>query len=106
MRRARAAGFLKMATPASTSSAALLGECGCTGGGAAALSTTAAAPQKSKAQSSKKKKEQAQPAIPNLPEMEGLTPYFDTHTHLDQILPRVRSPTIYLFICLFYPNID
>jgi hypothetical protein len=85
-----------MATPASTSSAALLGECGCTGG-AAALSTAAAAPQKSKAQPSKKKKEQAQPAIPNLPEMEGLTPYFDTHTHLDQILPRVRWPTIYLF---------
>jgi hypothetical protein len=87
-----------MATPASTSSAALLGECGCTGG-AAALSTTAStpAPQKSNAQSSKKKKEQAQPAIPNLPEMEGLTPYFDTHTHLDQILPRVRTskPTIY-----------
>jgi hypothetical protein len=87
-----------MATPASTSSA-LLGECGCTGG-AAALSTTAVTPQKSKAQSSKKKKEQAQPAIPNLPEMEGLTPYFDTHTHLDQILPRVRRPTIY-FIDLF-----
>ncbi len=87
MRRARAAGFLKMATPASTS--ALLGECGCTGG-AAALSTTAVTPQ-----SSKKKKEQAQPAIPNLPEMEGLTPYFDTHTHLDQILPRVRRPTFY-----------
>jgi hypothetical protein len=44
---------------------------------------------KSSKKAERKKAEQQQPSIPDLPEVQGQS-YFDTHTHLDQILPRVR----------------
>jgi hypothetical protein len=84
-------------------------ECGCTSGGRAVATLSAsssaasggtAAPTTTSS-SKKKKKEQKQPPIPDLPEMQGLAPYFDTHTHLDQILPRVLPPFIYFIFNIY-----